>query len=132
VVGAGAGSLLLTGRSDSYAGAVLPGLLLMGGGLGAASVASTHAGTTSAAADEPGLATGLLTVAAQVGTVLGVATLVPLSTRFADAMTGYHAGFLGAALVAATGAALLAVLRCHAAFTSPVSAGHERPSPWKA
>lgn len=111
VVGGGAAGLLSTGSTDDYLGTVMPSLLLMGAGLGAASVASTHAGTTSAAADEPGVASGLLTVAAQVGTVLGVATLVPLAARFADPMAGYHAGYLGAAVLAAAGVALIGMLR---------------------
>jgi MFS family permease len=107
VVAGGAASLLLTGGTSAYPRTVLPGLLLLGAGLGAASVASTHTGTTSTCAGEPGLASGLLSVAAQVGTVLGVATLVPLAASSTGG--GYHVGYLGAALVAAAGAAALLV-----------------------
>ena len=69
----------------------------MGLGLGSASVAATSAGTRALPDDDQGIASGVLNAAAQIGTVLGVAALVPL---------GYTVGFAAAAaaaLVAATG-----------------------------
>ena len=71
-------------------GAFVPAYVLMGLGLGVAATGSTTAGT-AALPDRPGLASGLLNAAAQVGTVVGVAILVPLGSR---------AGFIGAAAIA--------------------------------
>jgi len=71
--------------------------VVMGLGLGSASVGATAAGTRALPDDEQGIAAGVLNAAAQIGTVVGVAALVPL---------GYTAGFLAAAvaaLAAATG-----------------------------
>jgi hypothetical protein len=81
-VAAGAG-LLLTG-------AFIPAYVVMGYGLGVAATASTEQGT-AALRERAGLASGLLNAAAQVGTVVGLATLTPLGSR---------AGFIGAAAVA--------------------------------
>ncbi len=77
--------------------AIVPAFVVMGLGLGSASVAATSAGTRALPDDDQGIASGVLNAAAQIGTVLGVAALVPL---------GYTAGFVAAAaaaLVAATG-----------------------------
>jgi MFS family permease len=81
-VAAGA-ALLLTG-------AFIPAYVVMGLGLGIAATASTTAGT-AALPERAGLASGLLNAAAQVGTVVGLATLTPLGSR---------AGVIGAAAIA--------------------------------
>jgi Major Facilitator Superfamily len=91
---AGGAALFLTG-------AFIPAYVVMGLGLGTAATASTAAGT-AALPDRAGLASGLLNAAAQVGTVVGLATLTPLGAR---------AGFIGAAIVAL--AAQLASRRAH-------------------
>ncbi len=78
------------GAALSLTGAFVPAYVLMGLGLGVAATGSTTAGT-AALPDRPGLASGLLNAAAQVGTVVGVAILVPLGSR---------AGFIGAAAIA--------------------------------
>jgi MFS family permease len=83
-----AGALLLT---VGEAWPLLPAMVLMGLGLGAASVASTASGTAALPAAEQGIASGVLNAAAQVGTVVGLAILVPL---------GSPAGFAGAAAIA--------------------------------
>jgi hypothetical protein len=73
----------------------------MGAGLGLASVTSTHVGTSAAEAaheEHEGVVLGVLTSAAQVGTTLGLALLLPLAQS-----VGYAWGFAGAALVAAVG-----------------------------
>jgi hypothetical protein len=80
---AGGAALLLTG-------AFIPAYVVMGLGLGTAATASTTAGT-AALPERAGLASGLLNAAAQVGTVVGLATLTPLGSR---------AGFIGAAAIA--------------------------------
>ena len=77
--------------------ALVVAFVVMGLGLGSASVTATAAGTRALPDDEQGIASGVLNAAAQIGTVVGVAALVPL---------GYTAGFLAAAvaaLAAATG-----------------------------
>jgi uncharacterized membrane protein YvlD (DUF360 family) len=93
----------------------------MGSGLGCASVASTASGTAAADGGLQGLASGLLNSAAQIGTVLGLAVLVPLSAARTDALTGklpvdaalvegFRLAFLGAVAIAACGIIISALL----------------------
>lgn len=91
---------------------LIPGFVLMGSGLGCASVASTTSGTSAAEGGLQGLASGLLNSAAQIGTVLGLAVLVPLSAARTEALDGtvpagvaliegFRLAFFGAAGIAA-------------------------------
>jgi MFS family permease len=73
----------------------------MGLGLGAASVASTAAGTDVPEADR-GVAAGLLNSSAQLGTALGLAVTAPLVASAAP-MLGYRLGFGTAALIGVAG-----------------------------
>jgi hypothetical protein len=57
-------------------------------GVGLSAVASTTAGTSALGNEKRGLASGLLTASAEVGYVLGLAGLIPLSA----AQTGSVAG----------------------------------------
>jgi EmrB/QacA subfamily drug resistance transporter len=112
-----AGSLCLLGVSPHGGGYLLyliPAFVLMGAGLGCASVASTATGTAAAEGGLQGLASGLLNSAAQIGTVLGLAILVPLSAARAEVLAetmpadpalvqGFKLAFLGAAIIAACG-----------------------------
>ena len=112
LAGVAAGSVLLAGlpATDLPLARVLSSFVLMGAGLGLASVASTEVGTMAAAPADRGAASGVLNSAAQVGTALGLAVLVPLASSVGGAvMDGYHVAFLGAGLVALLGglAALL-------------------------
>src|SRR4029453_13499432 len=59
---------------------LLAAFALIGAGLGTASVASTQTGTDAAEAAYRGVASGVLNSAAQVGTAVGVALLVPPAT----------------------------------------------------
>ena len=79
---------------------------LIGAGLGTASVASTQTGTDAADPAYRGVTSGVLNSAAQVGTAVGVALLVPLAAATAGpaVMTGYRIGFLGAGAIALAGA----------------------------
>jgi EmrB/QacA subfamily drug resistance transporter len=103
--------------ADGHFGHLLPGFVLMGAGLGCASVASTASGTSAVDEEKQGLASGLLNAAAQVGTALGLAVLIPLSVGQTDAdgmqgaalVEGFKLGFFGAAGIAVVGA-LLALL----------------------
>jgi EmrB/QacA subfamily drug resistance transporter len=85
---------------------LLAAFTLIGAGLGAASVASTQTGTDAADPAYRGVASGVLNSAAQVGTAVGVALLVPLAAATASpaVMTGYRIGFLGAGAIALAGA----------------------------
>lgn len=116
-VTAGAALLACLPTGGGYLAFLLPAFVLMGGGLGCASVASTAAGTAAAGADRQGLASGLLNAAAQVGTAVGLAVLITLAAarggqlaaHGAPAATalvgGFRWAFVGAAMVAAAGAA---------------------------
>ena len=90
VVAAGALTLLLT-----LSAAALPiAFVLMGAGLGCASVASTATGTAALDDDDQGIASGLLNASAQVGSAVGLAALAGL---------GYRAGFAAATAIALVG-----------------------------
>ena len=102
---------------------VLAGAALSGLGLGCASVASTARGTSAVEGAKRGLASGLMNTAAQVGTALGLATLLTLAASTAaqagggtpDAqalVAGYRLAFFAAAGVASLGVlAALCVVR---------------------
>jgi MFS family permease len=89
----GSGALVLVSLSPAVLTAAF---LVMGAGLGCAAVASTTSGTSALPDDEQGIASGVLNAAAQIGSAVGVAAIVPL---------GYRTGFVAVAalaLVAAT------------------------------
>ena len=96
-----AGVFLLTRISPEvgYPGVLLPGFTLMGLGVGLSAVASTTAGTSSLGGEKRGLASGLLNASAEVGYVLGLALLVPLSAARTDSVAGDVAHPPDAALV---------------------------------
>jgi EmrB/QacA subfamily drug resistance transporter len=84
---------------------LLAAFAVMGVGLGIASVASTQTGTEAADPAYRGVASGVLNSAAQVGTAVGVALLLPLAAAIGlDTMTGYRFGFIGAGAIALAGA----------------------------
>ena len=89
---------------------LLSALVVMGAGLGVASVASTASGAGGAAEDGQGLASGLLNTAAQLGTAIGLAVLVPPA-----AALGFAWGWAGCAAIALSSS--VATLR--AAGSSP-------------
>jgi MFS family permease len=127
---------LITGLAAVAAGAILmitlPGhgmpagtlagaFAVMGLGLGAASVASTAAGTADVPEPDRGVAAGLVNSSAQLGTALGLAVTGPLVASAAP-MLGYRLGFGTAALIAVAGAvAARARPRPRAAATPPHS-----------
>jgi MFS family permease len=106
LAGVGAGVLWLLAVAGAHAAplALLPAFVVMGAGLGCASVASTAAGTAAAGAAREGVASALLNTAAQVGTAVGVAVLLSVA-----AAAGSRAAFAGAAAVALVAAALAAL-----------------------
>jgi EmrB/QacA subfamily drug resistance transporter len=102
---------------EGYWHALLPGLVVLGFGLGVASIAATSAGMTQVNAAEQGLVAGLLNTAAQLGTALGLAlldliaassTAILKSSGYTDA-TALVAGFRWAFFVSA-GVAVVGVL----------------------
>ena len=121
-IAAGSATLLgVSSHTDGYLFYLIPAFVLMGTGLGCASVASTTSGTAAADGGLQGLASGLLNSAAQIGTVLGLAILVPLSaartqtlaeTIPADAalVGGFKLAFLGAVVISACGIAIATLL----------------------
>jgi EmrB/QacA subfamily drug resistance transporter len=122
---ASVGLLILTQLPvhGSYAGNLLVGLLPLGLGLGLAFVPITLLGTSGVRDEDNGLASGLFNTAQQVGGSLGLAILSTLAASqttsvlhgsstaavFAARVSGYHVAFLAAAIMLASGAALLAV-----------------------
>jgi EmrB/QacA subfamily drug resistance transporter len=104
-----AGALILTTLPSQGLPSVrlLGSFSVMGVGLAIASVASTTVGTTAAAPAEQGLVSGLLNSAAQIGTALGLAVIIPLTARPGSdpetMLSGMHWGFIGASLIAGLG-----------------------------
>jgi EmrB/QacA subfamily drug resistance transporter len=110
LVGA-AGFLLLTRiePGGSYAGELLPGLLLVAAGMGTAFVPLTTAATSGSGDGTGGLASGLLTTCQQIGGAIGIAVLVTVAGDRTAALAGegrerldalaggFHAAFLVAA-----------------------------------
>jgi EmrB/QacA subfamily drug resistance transporter len=94
----------------SYVIDLLPGLLIMSVGLGAVFVSVTTAANAGVAADQAGLAAGLLNTSQQLGTALGLAIFSAIATARtnrllaahaprADALTaGFHRGLLACAI----------------------------------
>ena len=71
---------------------LLSAFALMGLGLGVASVASTAVGTAGVTPADRGVSGGVLNSAAQLGTALGLAVLIPLATRAGGAGDGSTTG----------------------------------------
>lgn len=134
VLGAGlfvlAGSMLLMAAlpiDGSFWLHVLPVSLLGALGMSLAYVPATMAGMSGARPEESGLASGLINTTYQIGSALGLAGMVAVSTTFADAArtqgveavaamsSGFSAAFVGAALIAGLGAVVaLASIRAPA------------------
>jgi EmrB/QacA subfamily drug resistance transporter len=111
----------ITPHGGGYLLYLIPGFVFMGSGLGCASVASTASGTAAADGGLQGLASGLLNSAAQIGTVLGLAVLVPLSAARSESLAGklpadaalvegFRLAFLGAISIAACGIIIASLL----------------------
>jgi hypothetical protein len=90
-----------------------------------ASVASTQTGTDAADPAYRGVTSGVRNSAAQVGTVVGVAPLVPLAPAAGwAAMAGYRVGFLGAGAIALLGGLSSFLIPARPAFDrEPASVG---------
>ncbi|HWY90988.1 MAG TPA: MFS transporter, partial [Solirubrobacteraceae bacterium] len=119
-----AGFIVLTqvsGHGD-YWSHVFPAMLILGIGLGLSFVPITISATTGVAPEDSGLASGLLNTTQQVGGALGLAILSTVSTtRVTNALHGgaalpvalthgFKGGFIVAAIICASGAALAVAL----------------------
>jgi predicted MFS family arabinose efflux permease len=124
----GLGSLWLTQVSagGSYLTDLLPALVPLGVGTGAAYVAGSIASLTGVAESEAGLASGLNNAAFQIGGAVGVAVLSTAAVSGAEPIDGYQAAFAAAIAVAALGMAsaglLLGKARERTAAAEPVTA----------
>lgn len=98
---------------------IVCGLVMSGGGIGCASVASTGSGLSSIDEADRGAASGLVTSAAMLGTAIGIATLGVIAALW----TSFHAAGAtpsGASLTAGYQAALI-VAAVLAAAMAPVA-----------
>jgi EmrB/QacA subfamily drug resistance transporter len=120
-----AASLILYARapaSGNYVVDVLPGMVLLGLGMGVSLNPLLLAAMSEVEPSEAGLASGIANTSFMMGGALGLAVLVSLADARTEALTdagvhrlaaltgGYHAAFVVAALFAATAAALAALL----------------------
>ena len=102
----------------SYAVDILPASLVTAAGMAMAFIPSLGTALGSAAPEEGGLAAGIVNTSYQIGSALGLAAMTAVAAAYgadragdATALTdGFSAGLLGAAGIAAVGAALAAAL----------------------
>jgi len=87
------GVLLFTRLSvaGSYFWMLLPGLILLGGGLGITQVVVTGVGIDHVTSTEHGLVSSVLNMASQIGTAIGLATLVMLANLHTSLYAGGYA-----------------------------------------
>ena len=119
---ASAGALLLATAPDtaSYATDLLPGLLMIGGGIGLVFVTVSITAMADVTHDNAGLASGLMQTSHEIGAALGVAVMSAVATTAGAGTTvaaGYGKGFIAAAAIAGL-LALLALVSVPA--TRPV------------
>ena len=128
---AAAGMAMLTGigARSSYAGSVLPSLLITGLGLGMIFGPGQNAATSGVQSDESGAASAMVNIAQQIGGSIGLAvfsslsataitnylhahaaTATPLATTVAATLASYHFVFWIAAALFLGSAALAAIL----------------------
>jgi EmrB/QacA subfamily drug resistance transporter len=119
------GGLLLAAATvgTGYVTGVLPGLLVLGLGIGLVFPAATVSAMTNVSAGQEGLASGMMTTAHEVGAALGVAVFAAVAAGGQAAAgvglaSGYRHGFTVAAVVAA-GLAIIALLAVPAARPAP-------------
>jgi hypothetical protein len=123
------------GPNSSYAAELLPPFLLVGLGFSFAYAPLTVAATNGVAADEQGVASGLLNTAFQVGPalVLAVVTAVNDGATGPDGsaeslLDGFHAALVVPVIVALVGAGVSALgIRRRATVTELAPAADEAP-----
>ncbi len=128
IAAAGLALMTMISVNGSYLTDVLPGLTVMGLGLGLTFMPLTMLATYGSDAEDAGLASGLLNASQQVGGSLGLAVLSTLAAhqvtsqlaglghpptaleQASAAVSGYRAAFIAAAAMMLVGAILLSVL----------------------
>jgi len=130
-----AGALLLFARvpeNGNFWIDVLPASLLAALGMALAYIPTTMAGMSGARPEEMGLASGLINTTYQVGSAIGLASMVALAaaqngagdaTSASGLLDGFHAAFLGAALIAAAAAVIAQIAIRGAPVTSEAPVG---------
>jgi predicted MFS family arabinose efflux permease len=120
-------------RSDgSFVTDVLPASLVTAAGMAMAFIPSLGLALSSAAPEEGGLASGIVSTSYQIGSALGLAAMTVVASAFGadrigDAVAqtdGWSAGLLGAAAIAAVGALVAA-----AWLRTPQAAPESAPEP---
>jgi EmrB/QacA subfamily drug resistance transporter len=120
IAGSAAGLLALADDSSSYAGGLLPGLMLLGFGLGMVFVSVSVTAMQGIPPQHAGLASGFLMTGHEVGAALGVAVLSAIAstagslTSAVGAVDAASRGFTAAA-IGAVGLAVVAFRRMPAA-----------------
>ena len=100
----GSGMLYLAqlGPNSSYAGGVLPGLMVMGLGFGAIMAPSMNTATSGVAPQDAGIASAMVNTMQQVGGSIGTAVLSTVAASAATSFATGHAAGPQSALAAAT------------------------------
>jgi MFS family permease len=142
-VGTGLALLGHVPAGASYTANILPGLVLIGFGAGFSFVSINTAALAQVQESVAGLASGLLSSAAQLGGAVGLAVIVALATARSGALLrtgstavvaevgGLRLGFLLAAAVALA-ASVVAAIALQRQKTSPVTAPGTPPGQVKA
>jgi EmrB/QacA subfamily drug resistance transporter len=131
----------LISSDSSYLGGLLPGMVVLGFFAGATMPAMTNAALHNVTGQDSGLASGVQTTAQQIGSALGLATLVTLAVRVARdkvhsgvapavaSTHGYVLSFrIGAVLLVIAGV-LVALLLEPGIATTPQPAADPTPVP---
>ncbi len=111
LIGTGSALWLTTTDAGGYLATMLPGLLVMGVGVGFVFPAMTTAALTGVDEARHGVAGAVNVTAQQVGASVGVAGLVAVAAASAggSVLAGYHAAYLTAALACLVGAVGIAL-----------------------
>lgn len=129
LVAAGAGLLSLVGSDAEFATDLLPGMLILGTGVGLVFVAVAVTAMAGIPAQHAGMASGFLMTGHEVGAALGVAILSAVATTAgsltdpAGVIDGFSTAFVAAALLAAA-VGVVAYLRMPAARMTGAAAVH--------
>ena len=91
LAGLGIGSLSFIDVNSTYAANLLPGLLIMGIGMGTAMPAAIQTATLGVRADHAGVASAVVSTSQQVGGAVGTAVLNTLATTAATGYVATHA-----------------------------------------
>jgi MFS family permease len=124
------------GRDTTYSAALLPPFLLVGLGFSLAYPALTVAATNGVAAEEQGVASGLLNTAFQVGPALVLAVVTAVNDgatgpdgNAASLLDGFHAALVVPVIVALVGAGVSALgIRRRAEATAIAPSADESPA----